>query len=140
MARPTTKVELQRFLGCINFFHRFLPGIAATLAPLHELTAAAPTQKSSLSWSDANNDAFVASKSALCRAVKLVHSDPDAALSLTTDASLTAVGAVLSHSSSNEPIAFFSKKLSSAEVKYSAFDRELLGVYLSIKHLSLIHI
>ena len=39
--QPNTKVELQRLLGCINFFHRFLPGIANTLAPLHALTAAA---------------------------------------------------------------------------------------------------
>ena len=38
MPRPTTKVEMQRFLGCINFFHRFLPGVAATLAPLHALS------------------------------------------------------------------------------------------------------
>ena len=35
MQRPTTKVGLQRYLGCINFYHRFLPGIAAVLAPLH---------------------------------------------------------------------------------------------------------
>ena len=33
-----------------------------------------------------------------------------------------------------ETIAFFSKKLSPAEQHYSAFDRELLAVYLSIKH------
>ena len=34
MAKPLTKVELQRFLGCVNFYHRFLPSIASTLAPL----------------------------------------------------------------------------------------------------------
>ena len=38
----TTKVALQQFLGCINFFHWFLPGIAALLAPLHSLTASHP--------------------------------------------------------------------------------------------------
>ena len=54
-------------------------------------------------------------------------------MSLTTDASLTAVGAVLS-GSDGAPLAFFSKKLSPAEVKYSAFDRELLAVYQAIKH------
>ena len=31
-------------------------------------------------------------------------------------------------------IAFFSKKLHPAETRYSAFDRELLAVYLAIKH------
>ena len=33
-----------------------------------------------------------------------------------------------------QPLAFFSKKLQSAERKYSTFDRELLGIYLAIKH------
>ena len=52
------------------------------------------------------------------------------------DASNIAVGAVLQQLSNNlwEPIAFFSKKLSDVESKYSTFDRELLAIYLSIKH------
>ena len=28
MQKPSTKVGLQRFLGCINFYHRFLPGLS----------------------------------------------------------------------------------------------------------------
>ena len=135
MPRPTNKVELQRFLGCINFFHRFLPKIADVLAPLHALTASVPSPKSLLSWDSACAAAFVDAKHALSDSVKLAHPDPDelSKLSLTTDASLTAVGAVLAQDG-GAPIAFFSKKLSSAEVKYSAFDRELLGVYLAIRH------
>ena len=45
------------------------------------------------------------------------------------------MGAVLSQDGADgPPIAFFSKKLTAAEMKYSAFDRELLGVFLAIKH------
>ena len=33
-----------------------------------------------------------------------------------------------------EPLAYFSKKLRPPELKYSAFDRELLAVYLGIRH------
>ena len=64
----------------------------------------------------------------------LVHPDPDASLSLTTDESDVAVGAVLSQGSRQDPIAFYSKKLSNAEKNHSAFDRELLALYLSVKH------
>ena len=137
MQRPSTKVELQRFLGCVNFYHRFLPGIARILAPLHALSASAPTQKSLLTWTDAQVQAFLGAKSALSSSVKLAHPDPapDVDVALTTDASMTAVGAVLSTAGlDGPPVAFFSKKLTPAEVKYSAFDRELLGVFLSIKH------
>ena len=53
-----------------------------------------------------------------------------------TDASDTAVGAVLQQHINSEwrPIAFFSKKLKPAETRYSTFDRELLAMYLAIKH------
>ena len=36
---PQTRSELQRFLGMINYYHRFLPGIAPKLAPLHAASA-----------------------------------------------------------------------------------------------------
>ena len=53
-----------------------------------------------------------------------------------TDASNTAVGAVLQQLIDNtwRPIAFFSKTLKPQETRYSTFDRELLAVYLAIKH------
>ena len=33
-----------------------------------------------------------------------------------------------------EPLGFYSKKLDSAQTKYSGFDRELLACYLGIRH------
>ena len=95
MPRPTNKVELQRFLGCINFFHRFLPGVAEVLAPLHSLTASVSAQKAPLLWTSAQVDAFNTAKLSLSAAVKLSHPDPADELSLTTDTSLMEVGAVL---------------------------------------------
>jgi RNase H-like domain found in reverse transcriptase len=32
------------------------------------------------------------------------------------------------------PLAFYSKKLDTAQMKYSAFDRELLAAYLAVRH------
>ena len=57
-------------------------------------------------------------------------------LSLAVDASATHVGAVFQHfrKGSWPPLSFFSRKLSAAEVRYSAFDRELLAVYLTVRH------
>jgi hypothetical protein len=33
-----------------------------------------------------------------------------------------------------QPLAFFSRKLNTAQQKYSAYDRELLAVYETVKH------
>ena len=66
----------------------------------------------------------------------LNHPVLGAALSLAVDGSDSHVGAVLQQRlcGSWAPLAFFSKKLSSAKSKYSAFDRELLAAYSSIRH------
>ena len=136
MKKPETKVELQRFLGMINYYHRFVPHLAEVLAPLHELTAGAVAPKSKLAWTDHHFQAFVDAKASLAAFVQLAHpsADPSVPFALTTDASDTAVGAVLSQGQEDRPLAFFSKKLSSAEQKYSTFDRELLAIFLAIKH------
>ena len=53
-----------------------------------------------------------------------------------TDVSDTAIGAVLQQHVNDtwHPISFFSRKMTPAETRYSTFDRELLAVYLAIKH------
>lgn len=53
MPRPLTRVDLQRFLGCINFYHRFVPKLAAVLAPLHKLMASVTKQRDVLVCDDA---------------------------------------------------------------------------------------
>jgi hypothetical protein len=57
---------------------------------------------------------------------------------LAVDASATHIGACLQQkrlgSPSWEPLGFFSKKLEPAQVKYLAFDRELLACFLGIRH------
>ncbi|UYV67691.1 hypothetical protein LAZ67_5001628, partial [Cordylochernes scorpioides] len=80
--------------------------------------------------------AFDQCKFQLANAALLYHPFPEAPLCLTVDASDFAVGAALHQQVGNnfQPIAFFSRKLDAAQRKYSAYDRELLAVYLAIKH------
>jgi hypothetical protein len=56
--------------------------------------------------------------------------------SLSVDASDSHDGGVLQQKVGNgwKPSAFYSKKLASAEVKYSTFDRELLAAFSTIRH------
>ena len=56
--------------------------------------------------------------------------------SLAVDASDTAVGGVLQQYAQGHwrPIAFFSRRLQPAEARYSTFGRELLAMYLAIRH------
>ena len=131
--QPTTVKGLQEFVGMINFYHRFIPGAARMMSPLYIALAGNPK---TLIWSDVMSKAFDATKKALAEATLLSHPHHGAPLSITTDASDLAIGAVLQQFGNNswEPLAYFSKKLQPSETKYSAFDRELLALYIGIKH------
>ena len=89
---PQDVKQLQQFLGMVNFYRRFLPGIARTLQPLTDALKGAPK---TLEWPPAAAAAFGAAKAALAAAVPLAHPAPNAVLSLATDASDTHVGGVL---------------------------------------------
>ena len=71
MQHPATKVGLQRFLGCVNFYHQFLPGIAAVVAPLHPLTSSVSTPKAVLEWTPSQVSALDCAKDRFAQAVTL---------------------------------------------------------------------
>jgi hypothetical protein len=123
---PLDAKQLQRYLGMVNFYRRFTPGIAAVLEPL---TATLKGGKKTLEWSAALDNAFQRSKQVLAAAVPLAHPAPDAAIALATDASDTHIGGALQQQVQGcwQPLGFFSRKLQPEESKYSTFDRELLA-------------
>lgn len=134
--KPTTRRKLREYLGLINFYRRFVPDCAKLLLPLTNLLSGKATSNSPITWSPTAESAFEQSKASLAEATMLHHPHHDAPTCIAADASDHAVGAVLQQliEGAWSPIAYFSKKLQPAETRYSTFDRELLAVYLAIKH------
>ncbi len=116
----------------MNFYRRFIPHGASLLQPLHVLLSKSSPKE--LVWSESATAAFSAIKDALAQATLLVHPKVGAPTSIMT--SCTAVGAVLQQFIDGQwqPLAYFSKILKLAETRYSAYDRELLAIYMAIKH------
>ena len=132
--QPTDKPSLQRFLGMVNFYRKFICSAARVLAPL---TDALKGPGKTISWTPLMSSAFSKAKQLLSSIPELVHPQCNAPISLAVDASDSHIGAVLQQQlrdGSWSPLAFFSKKLSDAEKKYSAFDRELLAAFSSVPH------
>lgn len=128
--------QLRRFLGMANFYRRFLPDAARIQAPLNALLAGAVKGSTPINLTDDALKAFQNTKESLANATMLAHPDCGAKLALVTDASDVAIGAVLQQLKDDvwQPLAFFSRKLSSSQVKYSPYDRELLAIYEAIKY------
>ena len=130
---PTDKPALQRFLGMINFYRKFIKDAALILAPL---TNALKGSGKLLVWSAAMDSAFLQAKRLLSAVPTLVHPVPGSPISVAVDASESHVGAVFQQRAGESwfPLSFYSRKLTDAEKKYSAFDRELLAAYSAVRH------
>jgi len=133
---PNTKKELQRFLGSVNFYHRFIPNAASIQAPLYATVSKVTKRDGPLTWTAESQKSFDICREALAHTAYLAHPTSNASLRLSTDASNTAVGAVLEQKVRDQwqPLGFFSRKLSDAQSRYSTYDRELLAAYLAAKH------
>ncbi len=136
--KPSTVKKLHEFVGMINFYHRFIGHIAETMRPLYRALSGQSKKSTArpLAWTNEMATAFQASKDALAGATMLVHPRQDVPLSLVTDASDEGLGATLQQQvgKNTQPIAFFSRQLRKPELKYSTYDKELLAIYLAIRH------
>ena len=89
-----------------------------------------------LTWNTDNTQAFTLVKQKMHGISTLAYPLTKGKFTLVTDASNFAIGAVLQQTidDSHRPIGYYSHKLTPTQQRYSAFDRELLGIYMSLKH------
>ena len=106
---PGDRQQLQRFLGMINFYRRFVKNAAQILAPL---TDGLKGPASAFIWTPDMNSAFSVAKLCLIKIVELAHPVPDAPISVVTDASATHVGAAMQQwvKGAWQPLSFFFKE------------------------------
>ncbi|KAG8172437.1 hypothetical protein JTE90_019371, partial [Oedothorax gibbosus] len=129
---PTNVVELQAFLGLLNFYGSFLKRRSDILEPLHKLL-----QKDvPWEWTAEHEEAYKASKGLLTTDDLLVHYDEKLPLILTSDASSYGLGSVLSHLLPNgkeAPVAYYSRTMTKTERNYSQTDKEALAILAGVK-------
>jgi RNase H-like domain found in reverse transcriptase/Reverse transcriptase (RNA-dependent DNA polymerase) len=135
---PATVKQLQALLGLINFYRQFIPAAARMLKPLTDFLKGGKAGTAVVEWTADRLAAVEAAKQAVDAAVHLSHPVAGAELGLFVDASSEHVGAVLQQRRSAaapwQPLGFFSKKLETAQTRYSAFDRELWACVAGIRH------
>ena len=129
---PQSVTAVRSFLGLANYYRRFCKGYAQLAKPLVDLTK----KGSRFSWTKECERAFEGIISALTRAPTLVYPKFDQVFKLSTDASDTGCGAVLSqeHKGRDHPIAYFSKCFTGAMLRYSVVEKEFYAIVLSLRH------
>lgn len=127
---PTSKKELQSFLGLVNYYRRFIKNCSKTAKPLTDLTKNVPYV-----WHKEADNSFKELKKAVISAPVLNQYNPKYPIFVTTDASKYAIGAVLEQDFPDDrhPVAFVSRTLNPAEQNYAAHDLELLAIVDTIR-------
>ena len=92
MPFPQNPKEFCSFLGMVNYYDKFTPGLASKCAVLNDLLHKDAKWK----WSKQHSMAVEVIKTALTSTETLTHYDQDLPLSLACDASTVGVGAVIS--------------------------------------------
>ncbi|KAK3564189.1 hypothetical protein QTP86_011026 [Hemibagrus guttatus] len=129
----TTIMELQRFLGFANFYHRLSRNYSG-IANL--LTSFLWVKPRLLHWTEQAHTAFTQLKRSFTAALILRHPDPSLPFIVKVDAS-SCSGAMLSQCHGNlgkvYPCAFFSQKLIPEEVNYDVGKWELLYIKAALE-------
>ena len=127
--RPKTATHVKSFMGLMNSFHNFIPGLQVIAEPLFRLTH----KNIEFTWNAEQQIAFDTLKKAVLDSKVLVHFDWTKDLRVELDASILGAGAVLLQMMEDDfwhPVAFASWLFNQAQRKYSTTDRELLAILL----------
>jgi hypothetical protein len=137
---PTTRKQMQSFLGAALYLKSFVPNYSVLAAPLHEMTKDTFVWND-LSWTHERLEAFDSFKSALLNSFALYYPDYDLPWVMRTDASVDGVGMVLFQIYHPAPdadpeyqvILFASQKFSDQARRWTTIEQEAYGIYFGVK-------
>ena len=125
---PASKKALRSFCAAANYLRSYIPDFSNLMSPLTDLTG----KNARFEWSIAQQESFIAVKSALESAVTLTMPDFNKSFIIFADASELGVGAVLCQLTDDAEdllfICFSSKKLNSTQRRWSPSERELYAI------------
>lgn len=120
---PTSKEELQRFLGMVNYIGSFLKNLSLECSNLRQLLKKdVPWQ-----WNKSYELEFNHLKEMICKAPVLQYFDLCKPVRLSVDSSKDAIGCVILQD--NLPIAYASSSLSDCQSRWAQIEKELLAIW-----------
>ncbi|MDH5641804.1 MAG: RNase H-like domain-containing protein, partial [Nitrospira sp.] len=134
LSRPTTGRGVSRVLGALNFSRRMIPSYVELAAPIDELRSLRRIPDSA--WTPRRVAAWEALMLAAQNPTSLHHPLPDRPFTVFTDASDAAIAGVLGQHDDAGNLRVcdvFSRKLNSAERRYTTAKRELRAVVESLR-------
>ncbi len=132
---PTNAKQLRHFLGMVQYYRDLWARRSKMLAPLTSLvgecrqtkvTRTKGTKRVPWHWDEVHQSTFDHVKATITREKSLAYFDCSKVFEIYTNTLSKQLGAVITQE--NRPIAFFSRKLSTTQHKYSVTKIELLAI------------
>jgi len=133
--QPSTVHHIRQFLGLASYYRRFIKNFSRIALPLSDLLKVGESgdkhKSCSVPWTTAQQLAFDRLKTALTNVPVLQQVDPTKPFVIETDASDFAIGSCLLQYDDDKklhPVAYQSRKLNDAEIRYPIHEKELLAI------------
>lgn len=126
MPTPTTKQELQRFLGMVNYIGRFINNLSERTAYLRAILR----QKNAFIWGPEQETEFQELRILLTDTPCLRYFNTNKEVVLSVDASKSGLGAVLLQD--GRPCAYASRTMTETQQKYAQIEKELLAICFGV--------
>src|SRR4051812_14114680 len=120
--QPTNLQQVRSFLGLAGFYCRSVKDFSTIASPLHALSK----KDAPFVWGPSQDIAFNELNNLLTHAPVLALPNFDKPFEIHCDASGNGIGGVLTQE--KRPIAYFSEKLSGAQLNYPIYDKELYAL------------
>ena len=128
MPPPTSKKDLQTYLGMVTYLSKFTPSLSETTKPMRDLLK----EDVDFIWDENTSAAFQATKKLISAQPTLAFFNPAKPITLQVDASQHGLGAVLLQD--EKPVAYASKSLTLTEQNYAQIEKELCAILYGCKH------
>ena len=130
---PKTVREVRSVVGMASYYRKFINNFSQIIRPLTELTK----KHVRFEWNEERQKAFEKIKQSLSEAEVLAHPDFKRPFKLYTDASLYAVGAVLTQDfdDGEHVIQYLSKQLTTGQQKWPTIEREAYAIIHAVNKL-----
>jgi hypothetical protein len=129
---PTSKKEVQYFMGIISFVHRFVPDFVVMVKPIHNILK----HDRSFSWTCDVKNSFLRIKKEIISASVLAKLDFEKEFIIYTNATEEVISSILlqiDDQNNEKLVAYMSHSLSDDETKYSYIEKHVFSLVKDIE-------
>ena len=123
---PKYVKDVQKFLGLVNYYHRFIESFTSIARPLHDIVK----KDKKWDWTEKQEKVFKELKERFTKEPVLAALDLDKKMRMEVDALEYTMGVLLMECEDGlwRPVAFLSKSLNKMEMNYKIHDKEMLAI------------